>query len=77
MLQGSGVYPFCPFCHAACEEETEMLWLLKTRHGEALLSCIKSFSYISGILQSPGFATAHIDFVRKRLSVADVYCVAI
>jgi hypothetical protein len=31
-----------------------MLWLLKTRHGKALLSCLKSFSCIPGILQSPG-----------------------
>jgi hypothetical protein len=51
--QGSGVYPFCLFCHAACEEETGMLWLLKTRHREALLPCITSFSCLAGIRQSP------------------------
>jgi hypothetical protein len=51
--QGSGVLPFFLFCHAAFEEETGMLWLLKTRHGKALLSCLKSFSCIPGKLQSP------------------------
>jgi hypothetical protein len=60
--QGSGVYPFCLFCHAACEEETGMLWLLKSRHGEALLSCLKSFSCIPGILQSPGQQPVALDF---------------
>jgi hypothetical protein len=35
-----------------------MLWLLKTRHGKALLSCLKSFSCIPGRLQSPDFMGA-------------------
>lgn len=55
---------FTPFVTLHPKEATGMLWLLETRQRDVLLSCIKGFSCISGILQGPAKGMQDIDTLR-------------